>query len=174
MKILVINAGSSSIKYQLIDLESVERNTVLASGLVEKIGEPVGRIVHKTYAGGAEKKHVEERPLPTHNEGMARVVELLTDPAEGVIKDASEIAGVGHRVLNCGEVYSDTVRIDEKVKAAIRDFFPLGPLHNPANLMGIEACTKCMPGKPQVAVFDTAFHMTMPPEAYTYAIPYEY
>jgi acetate kinase len=116
MKILVINAGSSSIKYQLIDLESVERNAVLASGLVEKIGEPVGRIVHKTYAGGAEKKHTEERPLPTHNEGMARVVELLTDPAEGVVKDASEIAGVGHRVLNCGEVYSDTVRIDAKVK----------------------------------------------------------
>jgi acetate kinase len=174
MKILVINAGSSSIKYQLIDLESVERNTVLASGLVEKIGEPVGRIVHKTYAGGAEKKHVEERPLPTHNEGMARVVELLTDPADGVVGDASEIAGVGHRVLNCGEVYSDTVRIDAQVKAAIRDFFPLGPLHNPANLMGIEVAEKFFPAAVQVAVFDTAFHQTMPPKAFLYAVPYEW
>ncbi len=174
MKILVINAGSSSIKYQLIDLESVERNAVLASGLVEKIGEPVGRIVHKTYAGGAEKKHTEERPLPTHNEGMARVVELLTDPAEGVVKDASEIAGVGHRVLNCGEVYSDTVRIDAKVKEAIRDFFPLGPLHNPANLMGIEVAEKFFPDAVQVAVFDTAFHQTMPPKAFLYAVPYEW
>ena len=174
MKILVINAGSSSIKYQLIDLESVERNAVLASGLVEKIGEPVGRIVHKTYAGGTEKKHVEERPLPTHNEGMARVVELLTDPAEGVVKDASEIAGVGHRVLNCGEVYSDTVRIDAKVKEAIRDFFPLGPLHNPANLMGIEVAEKFFPDAVQVAVFDTAFHQTMPPKAFLYAVPYEW
>ncbi|MBR4251797.1 MAG: acetate kinase [Kiritimatiellae bacterium] len=174
MKILVINAGSSSIKYQLIDLESVERNAVLASGLVEKIGEPVGRIVHKTYAGGAGKKHTEERPLPTHNEGMARVVELLTDPAEGVVKDASEIAGVGHRVLNCGEVYSDTVRIDAKVKEAIRDFFPLGPLHNPANLMGIEVAEKFFPDAVQVAVFDTAFHQTMPPKAFLYAVPYEW
>jgi len=174
MKILVINAGSSSIKYQLLDLEDVHRFTLLASGLVEKIAEPVGRITHKTYAGGTEKKRVEDNPFPTHNEGMARIVELLTDPADGVVKDASEIAGVGHRVLNCGEVYIDTVRIDAKVKETIREFFPLGPLHNPANLMGIETAEKFFPEAVQVAVFDTAFHGTMPPKAFLYAVPYEW
>ena len=174
MKILVINAGSSSIKYQLIDLESAEKHAVLATGLVEKIGEAVGILTQKTWPGGVERKVVEERPLPTHAEGMARVVELLTDPEVGAIKDASEIAGVGHRVLNCGEVYSDTVEVDESVKAAIKDFFPLGPLHIPANLMGIEVAEKCFPKARQVAVFDTAFHQTMPPKAYLYAVPMEW
>lgn len=174
MKILVINAGSSSIKYQLMDLVDVNHFGVLASGLVEKIGEPQGRITHKTVIGGIERKTVEESPLPTHNEGMARVVALLTDEELGVIHDAKEIAGVGHRVLNCGEVYSDTVRIDENVKAAIRDFFPLGPLHNPANLMGIEVAERFFPEAVQVAVFDTAFHQTMPPKAFLYAVPYEW
>lgn len=171
MKILVINAGSSSIKYQLIDLQDIHHHTLLATGLVEKIGEATGRITHKTFPNGVETKHVEEEPLPSHKEGMSRVVALLTDATTGVIKDASEIAGIGHRVLSCGEVYTDTVLIDENVKATIRDFFPLGPLHNPPNLMGIEVAEEFFPGTPQVAVFDTAFHQTMPPKAYLYPVP---
>lgn len=174
MKILVINAGSSSIKYQLMDLEDVHHCVLLASGLVEKIGEPKGRVIHKKYAGGPERKFVEEEPLPSHHEGMSRVVALLTDPEKGVIRDASEVHGVGHRVLSCGEVYSDTVRVDPQVKATIRDFFPLGPLHNPPNLMGIEVAEEFFPNAPQVAVFDTAFHQTMPPKAFLYAVPYEW
>ena len=174
MKILVINAGSSSIKYQLMDLVDVHRYTLLASGLVEKIGEPKGRVVHKTYSGGQEHKFVEEEPLPTHREGMSRVVALLTDPEKGVIRDAAEVQGVGHRVLSCGEVYSATVRVTPKVKATIREFFPLGPLHNPPNLMGIEVAEEFFPNAPQVAVFDTAFHQTMPPKAFLYAVPYEW
>ncbi|MGD9782519.1 MAG: acetate kinase, partial [Kiritimatiellia bacterium] len=109
MKILVINAGSSSIKYQLMDLEDVHHCALLASGLVEKIGEPKGRVIHKKFSGGQEQKFVEEEHLASHHEGMSRVVALLTDPEKGVIRDASEVHGVGHRVLNCGEVYSDTV-----------------------------------------------------------------
>ena len=174
MKILVINAGSSSIKYQLMDLEDVHHCTLLASGLVEKIGEPKGRVIHKKFAAGQERKFVEEEHLPTHHEGMSRVVALLTDPEKGVIRDAAEIHGVGHRVLNCGEVYSDTVLVDAKVKATIREFFPLGPLHNPPNLMGIAVAEEFFPNAPQVAVFDTAFHQTMPPKAYLYAVPYEW
>lgn len=174
MKILVINAGSSSIKYQLMDLEDVHHCTLLASGLVEKIGEAMGRVNHKIYTHGQEQKFVEEEHLASHREGMSRVVALLTDPAKGVIHDASEIQGVGHRVLSCGEVYTDTVRVDAKVKQTIRDFFPLGPLHNPPNLMGIEVAEEFFPQAPQVAVFDTAFHQTMPPKAFLYAVPYEW
>ena len=174
MKILVINAGSSSIKYQLMDIEDVHHCALLAAGLVEKIGEPVGRITHKTFSAGGEKKTVEERNLPTHHEGMSRVVALLTDPEKGVVRDASEIHGVGHRVLSCGEVYTDTVLVTPKVKDTIREFFPLGPLHNPPNLMGIEVAQEFFPAAPQVAVFDTAFHQTMPPKAFLYAVPYEW
>jgi acetate kinase len=174
MKILVINAGSSSIKYQLMDLVDVHHCTLLASGLVEKIGEAVGRIIHKTFTGGQELKTVEQEPLSTHRDGMSRVVALLTDPQKGVIRDASEIHGVGHRVLSCGEVYSDTVVVTPKVKETIREFFPLGPLHNPPNLMGIEVAEEFFPKAPQVAVFDTAFHQTMPPKAYLYAVPTEW
>ena len=174
MKILVINAGSSSIKYQLMDIENVHRCDLLASGLVEKIAEPLGRIIHKTFPAGGERKHVEEIHLPSHREGMSRVVALLSDPELGVVRDASEIHGVGHRVLSCGEVYSDTVRVTPKVKQTIRDFFPLGPLHNPPNLMGIEIAEEFFPSAPQVAVFDTAFHQTMPPKAFLYAVPYEW
>ena len=160
MKILVINAGSSSIKYQLMDLADAHRYAVLASGLVEKIGEATGRVTHTIFTDGQEQRFVEENPLKNHHEGMSRVVALLTDPQRGVIRDAAEIEGVGHRVLSCGEVYSDTVRITPKVKATIREFFPLGPLHNPPNLMGIEVAEEFFPRAPQVAVFDTAFHQT--------------
>ena len=174
MKILVINAGSSSIKYQLMDIEDVHHCTLLASGLVEKIGEPIGRIIHKTFSNGHETKNVSDEALPTHHEGMSRVVALLTDAHSGVVRDASEIHGVGHRVLSCGEVYTDTVVVTPKVKETIRDFFPLGPLHNPPNLMGIEVAEEFFPDAPQVAVFDTAFHQTMPKKAYLYATPYEW
>ena len=174
MKILVINAGSSSIKYQLMDIEDVHHCALLASGLVEKIGEPVGRLIHKTFVGGQEQKIVEEESLPTHREGMSRVVALLTDPRKGVIRGAAEIHGVGHRVLSCGEVYSATVLVTPQVKDTIREFFPLGPLHNPPNLMGIEVAQEFFPDAPQVAVFDTAFHQTMPPKAFLYAVPYEW
>jgi acetate kinase len=174
MKILVINAGSSSIKYQLMDIEDVHHCALLASGLVEKIGEPVGRVIHKTFAGGQEKKIVEEEHLAGHREGMSRVVALLTDPETGVIRDAAEIHGVGHRVVLCGEVYKDTVLVTPKVKETIREFFPLSPLHNPANLMGIEVAQEFFPKAPQVAVLDTAFHQTMPPKAYLYAVPTEW
>lgn len=174
MKILVINAGSSSIKYQLMDIEDVHHCTLLAAGLVEKIGEPTGRVIHKKYADGQEHRFVEEEHLAGHREGMSRVVALLTDPHQGVIHDASEIHGVGHRVLSCGEVYRDTVLVTPKVKQTIREFFPLGPLHNPPNLMGIEVAEEFFPDAPQVAVFDTAFHQTMPPKAFLYAVPYEW
>ena len=174
MKILVINAGSSSIKYQLMNLEGESGHSLLASGLIEKIGEPVGRAIHKTYADGKETKTALDQHLPSHREGMSLLVSLLTHPETGVIRNAAEIDGVGHRVLSCGEIYSDTVRVTPKVKETIREFFPLGPLHNPPNLMGIEVAEEFFPDAPQVAVFDTAFHQTMPPKAYLYATPYEW
>jgi acetate kinase len=174
MKILVINAGSSSIKYQLMDLGDRREVALLASGLVERIGEPVGRAIHKTYADGKETKTVEEPALPSHREGMSLVVRLLTHPDTGVIRDAADVEGVGHRVVSCGEVYSDPVRVTPKVKEVIRDFFPLSPLHNPPNLMGIDVAEEFFPHASQVAVFDTAFHQTMPRKAYLYATPYEW
>ncbi len=174
MNILVINAGSSSIKYQLMDIEDVHHCALLASGLVEKIGEPSGRAIHKTFVGDQERKFTEERHFSEHREGMSRVVTLLTDKKMGVIHDAAEIHGVGHRVLSCGEVYRDTVLVTPQVKDTIREFFPLGPLHNPANLLGIEVSQEFFPHAPQVAVFDTAFHQTMPPKAFLYAVPYEW
>ena len=172
MKILVINAGSSSCKYQLLEMDT---ETVLASGLAERIGQGMGKLTHKIAPDSDhEEKIVRESAFPTHVEAMELVISLLTDPEKGVIKDKSEIYAIGHRVLHGGESITETVKVDENVKQIIRDCFPLGPLHNPANLMGIEACEKAMPGKPQVAVFDTAFHMTMPPKAYRYAIPTKY
>lgn len=173
MKILVVNAGSSSIKYQLMELEDAHHVCVLATGLVEKIGEPTGRLTQKTAPDTPqERKHVEEQPVPDHRAGMSRVVALLCDPQDGVIRDAREIEGVGHRVLHCGERYSDSVRVTEDVKAAIREYFLLGPLHNPPNLMGIEVAQEFFPHAPQVAVFDTAFHQTLPPKAFMYATPH--
>ena len=172
MKVLVINAGSSSCKYQLLEMDT---ETVLASGLAERIGQGMGKLTHKIAPDSDhEEKIVRESAFPTHVEAMELVISLLTDPEKGVIKDKSEIYAIGHRVLHGGESITETVKVDENVKQIIRDCFPLGPLHNPANLMGIEACEKAMPGKPQVAVFDTAFHMTMPPKAYRYAIPTKY
>ena len=168
MKILVINCGSSSLKYQLIDMENEE---VLAKGLCERIGIEGSNLSHK--AAGKEELEV-KKEMPNHTVAIKMVMDALVDPEYGVIKDTSEISAVGHRVLHAGTVYSDSIVVDEDVKKVIRDFFDLGPLHNPANLMGIEACEEAMPGTPNVAVFDTAFGMKMPEKASLYAIPYEY
>ena len=168
MNILVINAGSSSLKYQLMNPETGE---VFAKGLCERIYLD-GRLTHKVPA--KDIKVVREIPMPSHSEAIEAVLSILVDPEYGVIKSVSEIDAVGHRVLHGGDKFIESCIIDEACKQAIRDCIPLGPLHNPATLMGIEACEKVMPGTPQVAVFDTAFHMTMPPKAYRYAIPTEY
>lgn len=168
MKILVINAGSSSLKYQLMDPQSGE---VFAKGLCERIYID-GRLTHKVPS--KDVKVVREIPMPTHSEAIEAVLQILVDPEYGVLKSTDEIDAVGHRVLHGGDKFIASCIIDDACKQAIRDCIPLGPLHNPANLMGIEACEKVMPTKPQVAVFDTAFHMTMPPKAYRYAIPTEY
>ncbi len=168
MKILVINAGSSSLKYQLMNPETGE---VFAKGLCERISLD-GRLTHKVPA--KDIKVEREIPMPTHSEAITAVLEILTDAEYGVVASLDEIDAVGHRVLHGGDKFVESCIIDEACKQAIRDCIPLGPLHNPANLKGIEACEAVMPGKPQVAVFDTAFHMTMPPKAYRYAIPTKY
>ena len=166
MNVLVINAGSSSLKYQLMNPETGD---VSAKGLCERIYID-GRLTHKV----GDKKVVKDIPMPTHSEAIQAVLEILVDPVEGVIKSVDEIDAVGHRVLHGGMKFSDSCIIDDKCIKAIEDCIPLGPLHNPANLMGIRACQAVMPNTPQVAVFDTAVHMTMPPKAYRYAIPTEY
>lgn len=167
MKILVINAGSSSLKYQLMDSTS---HDVLAKGLCERIGID-GRLTHKVPG---KEDHKVDIAMPTHGEAIQAVLDALVSPVHGVITDVKEIDAVGHRVLHGGMAFTESCIIDDACIAAIKECIPLGPLHNPANLMGIEACQKVMAGTPQVAVFDTAFHMTMPEKAYTYAIPYEY
>ena len=166
MNILIINAGSSSLKYQLMDPDT---GVVSAKGLCERIYID-GRLTHN--ANG--KKVVKDIPMPTHSEAIAAVLDILVDPVDGVIKSTDEIDAVGHRVLHGGMEFFDSCIINDEVIAAIEKCIPLGPLHNPANLMGIRACQAVMPKTPQVAVFDTAFHMTMPPVAYRYAIPTEY
>ena len=167
MNILIINAGSSSLKYQLMNPDT---GVVSAKGLCERIGID-GRLNH-TKAGC--DKVVKDIPMPTHSEAIAATLEILQDAEVGVIKTVDEIDAVGHRVLHGGMEFFDSCVINDEVIAAIKKCIPLGPLHNPANLMGIEACQAVMPTTPQVAVFDTAFHMTMPPKAYRYAIPTEY
>ena len=167
MKILVINAGSSSLKYQLIDMENEQ---VIAKGLVERIGIEGSNLVHKK--DGRELKI--EAPMSNHVDAMGYVIKALTDPEHGAIKSMDEIGAVGHRVLLGGEEYTQSTIINDEVKAVIRKYIPLGPLHNPANLQGIEACEKVMPSTPQVAVFDTGFHQTMPKKAYLYALPMKY
>ena len=166
MNVLIINAGSSSLKYQLMDPET---GAVSAKGLCERIYID-GRLTHN--ANG--KKVVKDIPMPTHSEAIQAVLAILVDPVDGVIKSTDEIDAVGHRVLHGGMEFFDSCIINDEVIAAIEKCIPLGPLHNPANLMGIRACQAVMPKTPQVAVFDTAFHMTMPPKAYRYAIPTEY
>ena len=166
MNVLIINAGSSSLKYQLMDPDT---GAVSAKGLCERIYID-GRLTHN--ANG--RKVVKDIPMPTHSEAIQAVLAILVDPVDGVIKSTDEIDAVGHRVLHGGMEFFDSCIINDEVIAAIEKCIPLGPLHNPANLMGIRACQAVMPTTPQVAVFDTAFHMTMPPVAYRYAIPTEY
>ena len=166
MNILIINAGSSSLKYQLMDPVSGD---VAAKGLCERIGID-GRLTHKV----GDSKVTKDIPMPTHSEAITAVLDILVDAKDGVIKSTDEIDAVGHRVVHGGNKFAASTLIDESVIKAIEECIPLGPLHNPANLLGIRACQAIMPTKPQVAVFDTAFHMTMPAEAYRYAIPTEY
>ena len=168
MKILVINAGSSSLKYQLIDMEN---ESLLAKGLCERIGID-GRLTHKPQNG--KPVYEADVPFPTHKEAIEAVLEKLTSKEYGVVEAMAEIGAVGHRVLHGGIEFTESCVVDDACEAAIKKCFPLGPLHNPANLMGIKACQAAMPGVPQVAVFDTSFGMSMTPEAYIYAIPYEY
>lgn len=167
MKILIINCGSSSLKYQLIDSETEE---ALAKGLCERIGID-GRI---TYAPKGGEKESSYKDMPSHVEAIRYVIESLTNDKTGVIKELSEIDAVGHRVVHGGEKFTKSVIIDENVKKAIDECSDLAPLHNPANLIGINACEVLMPNVPMVAVFDTAFHQTMPQEAYMYGLPYEF
>ena len=170
MNILVINAGSSSLKYQLLNPETQQ---VLAKGLCERIGID-GKFTYKPQMEGKQVLDAIDIAMPTHSEAIQAVLAILVDPVDGVIKSTDEIDAVGHRVLHGGMEFFDSCIINDEVIAAIEKCIPLGPLHNPANLMGIRACQAVMPNTPQVAVFDTAFHMTMPPKAYRYAIPTEY
>lgn len=167
MKILVVNCGSSSVKYQLINMENEE---LMAKGYLEKIGLPDSFLTH-TVNG---EKHKIEQVVKTHEEGMKLVLDQLTHPDYGVIKDLKEIDAIGHRILHGGEKLSDSVLITDEVVDVIRECIPLGPLHNPAQIKGIEACREVMGDVPMVAVFDTAFHQTLPKKAYLYALPYEY
>ena len=170
MNVLVINAGSSSLKYQLLNPASGE---LLAKGLCERIGID-GRFTYKPQLPGKETVKEAEIPMPTHNEAIQAVLNALVDEKNGVIGSMKEIDAVGHRVVHGGEKFAKSVVITDEVMQAIEECNPLAPLHNPANIIGIKACQELMPGVPMVAVFDTAFHQTMPPVAYTYAIPYEY
>ena len=167
MNVLVINCGSSSLKFQLINAESEE---VLAKGLCERIGID-GRLTYQPEGGEKEKS---DKPMPTHTEAIQYVIEALTNPETGVVKDLHEIGAVGHRVVHGGEKFASSVIITDEVKKAVTECNELAPLHNPANLIGVEACEKLMPGTPMAAVFDTAFHQTMPEKAYMYGLPYEY
>ncbi len=171
MKILVINTGSSSIKYQLFDMN---RKKALVTGLAEKIAEDTSVLTHNIVNNnGDARKKVENKKIPDHAEGLKRIVELLVDPEWGVIKNKSEITAVGHRVVHGGESFKSSTVIDELVIRAIKENIPLAPLHNPPNLKGIEVAQSIFPDAPQVAVFDTAFHQSIPPKAYLYALPYK-
>ena len=170
MNVLVINAGSSSLKYQLLNPTTGE---LLAKGLCERIGID-GLFTYKPQLPGKEAIKAASVSMPTHNEAIQAVLNALVDEKNGVIGSMKEIDAVGHRVVHGGEKFAKSVVITDEVMQAIEECTPLAPLHNPANIIGIKACQQLMPGVPMVAVFDTAFHQTMPPVAYTYAIPYEY
>ncbi len=168
MKILVLNCGSSSIKYQLVDMAN--NAAVLAKGLLERIGLEMGEFTHK-FNG---EKHYEQLPIPNHTEGIKIVLKALTDPKIGVIKDLKEIGAVGNRVAHGGEIFKDSALVTDKVIEQIKSLEHLAPLHTPGNLAGIYAMREVLPGVPQAVVFDTAFHSTLPPKSYLYGLPYEY
>lgn len=167
MNILIVNAGSSSLKYQVINMAD---ESTLAKGLIERIGIPGSKLTQTV----GESKHVVETPMKDHIEASQHMINALTDPVHGAVKSMDEISAVGHRVVQGGETFTTSTLIDEECLNAIKANVPLAPLHNPANLMGIKACLQVMPEKPMVAVFDTSFHQTMPPHAYLYGVPYEY
>ena len=167
MKILVLNCGSSSLKYQLFNMDN---ESVLAQGIVERIGINNSILTHKKGEGEKYKINID---LKNHKEALTKVLDLLTSKEQGVLKSLNEIDAVGHRVVHGGEKYSKAVLIDEDVKKSIKELFSLAPLHNPANLIGIEVCEELMKNVPMVALFDTAFHQSMNKEEYLYAIPYE-
>jgi len=167
MKVLVVNAGSSSIKYQVFNMDD---ESVLAKGLVDRVGIPGTTLEHKPTG---KDEVIIKKDLPDHTAGMKLVLEVLINSEYGVISSMDEIGAVGHRVVHGGESFADSVVIDDSVKKVIKDCFEIAPLHNPPNLMGIEACQELMPNVPHVAVFDTAFHQTMKPENYLYALPYD-
>ena len=169
MVILVLNCGSSSIKYQVIDMEAAS-STLLAKGIVERIGLPEGDLIHKPVGKQPFELH---RPIPDHTTGIKLVLDALTDPEHGVIRSLDEVKAVGHRVAHGGEFFPESCIVTEEVKSKIRSLFEIAPLHNPANITGIEAILDLLPEVPQVGVFDTAFHQTMPAKAYMYALPYE-
>lgn len=171
MKVLVINTGSSSIKYQLFNMP---KGDVLCTGLLERVGEKEGMLTHKIYPNrDNEKAHIETSAIENHSVGMERIASLLVDMDFGVLKSASEVELVGHRVVHGGEEFSSTTEISKHVKEVIKSLSPLAPLHNPANLIGIEVAESIFTKAKQVAVFDTAFHQSIPEEAYRYAIPTE-
>ncbi|MEF2230295.1 MAG: acetate kinase [Pseudodesulfovibrio sp.] len=171
MKILVINCGSSSIKYQLLDPDS---EAVLVSGLVERIGEPMGELANKAYPGTDRQAVTRlEQPIPDHGLGMRLVVDLITDPEKGVIKHKSEIDAVGHRIVHGGDLFHAPVIVDDDVVSGIEACIPLAPLHNPGHVAGIRVARELFPDAPQVTVFDTAFYQTIPPHAFMYALPWE-
>ncbi len=168
MNVLVINCGSSSLKFQLINSDSEQ---CIAKGLCERIGIDGSQITYTPAGGEKEKK---ETPMPDHTEAIRLVLEALTNPKTGVVKSLDEIDAVGHRIVHGGEKFAESTIIDDEVMKAIEECNELAPLHNPANLIGINACKKLMPNTPMVAVFDTSFHQTMPEEAFMYGLPYEY
>ncbi|MEG2480197.1 MAG: acetate kinase, partial [Mucinivorans sp.] len=171
MKILVLNCGSSSIKYQLIDKPSKDSSTLLAKGLVERIGLTDGLLTHKPQG---KPKYEFVQSIPDHSVGINLILSALTDPAHGVIESLNEITAAGHRVAHGGEYFQDSVIVTSTVKQQIENCFELAPLHNPANLKGILSIERLLPSISQVAVFDTSFHQSMPKESYLYAIPYKY
>ena len=168
MKVLVINCGSSSLKYQVLNMEG---EILMAKGLVERIGMDGSVITHEKIG---EEKWKNEVPMESHREAIAQVLAAITDADHGVLKDMSELGAVGHRVVHAGEKYSKSVLIDNEVMKVMEECVNLAPLHNPPNILGVNACKELMPNTPMVAVFDTAFHQTMPPESYIYAIPYRF
>ena len=167
MKVLVLNCGSSSIKYQLVDMANNAQ--VMAKGLLERIGLEMGEFTHKWNG----QKHYEQQPIPNHTEGIKIVLKALTDPQIGVIGDLKEIGAVGNRVAHGGELFKESVLVDDKVIEQIKSLEHLAPLHTPGNLAGIYAMREVLPGVPQTAVFDTAFHSTLPPKSFLYGLPYE-
>ena len=172
MKVLVLNCGSSSLKYQVLDMTN---ETLLCKGLIERIGMEGSNLAHqKILAGGKKEKVKVEEPMKDHKEALKYVIDAILNPKTGVLKDIKEIEAVGHRAVHGGEKFASSVLVTDEVIKMMEDCIELAPLHNPANITGIKACQELMPEVPEVVVFDTAFHQTMPPESYIYPVPYEY